>query len=149
MTQDTLVLGGGPTGLEIAAELATGGRPVTYLDGAAMAKRARKAGLIAHESTLETEAQAIDHAASTVVVATGSDARNLRLAATAPRVFGAERVVALVNDPTRVRAFDHADIETVCVSRTVARAASDAVLAGESTPADRTIADVEGVELDS
>jgi Trk K+ transport system NAD-binding subunit len=136
MTQETLVLGGGPIGLELAAELAAQDRPVSFVDGERMAERARRAGLIAHESTLET-APSVERSASTVVVATPSDARNLLLAAAAPRAFDAERVIALVNDPDRQAAFEDIGVETVCVSRTLARVTTDSIGVAELSAADR------------
>lgn len=135
MTQDTLVLGGGPLGLELATELAARDHSVAFVGDVATAERARGAGLSADESTLATAVPSVDRTASTVVVATDCDARNLLLAVAAPRAFGAERVVALVNDPERRTAFEDAGIETVCVSRIVARAATDAVVpTGERRP---------------
>ncbi|WP_327050460.1 NAD-binding protein [Halomicrococcus gelatinilyticus] len=132
MTQETLVLGGGPIGLEFATELAAQNQPVAIVDGEPTVSRAREAGLTAHESTLETATLPADRSASTVVVATASDARNLLLATAARRASDADRVVALVNDPDRRAAFDDAGIETVCVSRTVARATADSVAVEES-----------------
>ena len=137
MTQETLVLGGGPIGLEFATELAAQNQPVVIVDGEPTVSRAREAGLTAHESTLETATLPADRSASTVVVATASDARNLLLATAARRAFDADRVVALVNDPDRRAAFDDAGIETVCVSRAVARATADSVAVEESTLTDR------------
>jgi trk system potassium uptake protein TrkA len=159
MTQKTLVLGGGPTGLEIATELAGQDQPVAFVDAEPTATRAREAGLTAHESTLQTARPSVDCSAGTVIVATQSDARNLLLATVAPRAFDADRVVALVNDPDRRVAFDDAGIETVCVSRSVARATTDAIAVAdptavedttsveESTPADRTTETDERVRL--
>lgn len=139
MTQEILVLGGGPIGLELTTELAAQNQPVTFVDGGPIAARAREAGLPAHESALDTATPSVKCSASTVVAATDCDARNLLLAATAPRAFDAERVVALVNDPERRPAFDDAGIETVCVSRAVARSAVDAVSA-EASPEDQAAA---------
>lgn len=147
MTQETIVLGGGPTGLEIATELAAQDGTVSVVAEETTANRAREAGLMAHESTLESATPAVDCSAATVVVATPSDARNLLLATAAPRVFDAERVVALVNDPDRHIAFDDAGIETVCVSQAVARAATDSLAVTESTPANRVAETDEHVRL--
>jgi len=134
MTHETLVLGGGPVGLELATELASRDQPVVFVGEEPAVGRAREAGLTAQESTLETAASSVDRSAPTVVVATTSDARNLLLAAAAPRTFGAERVVALLNDPDRRTAFDDAGIETMCVSRAVARATTDSVAVAEEEP---------------
>lgn len=137
MTQETLILGGGTVGLELAAELAGRNQAVAIVDGESMTTRARDTGLIAHQSTLETATPPGDHSAETVVVATPSDARNLLLAMSAPRVFDADRVVALVNDPQKRAAFEDAGIETVCVSQAVARATSDSIAVEEAPPVDR------------
>ncbi|WP_255198339.1 NAD-binding protein [Halorarius litoreus] len=137
MTQEILVLGGGATGLEVAGELAADGQSVALVDEAATVERARKTGVVAHESALDTSKLAVEQTAATVVVATPSDARNLLLGATAPHAFGADRVVALVNDPDRREAFEDAGIETVCVSAAVARATTETVAVETSTPPTR------------
>ncbi|MFC7176357.1 NAD-binding protein [Halosegnis marinus] len=146
MTHDTLVLGGGPLGLALAAALAERDPSVAFVDGAAMATRARAAGLTAHESTLETAASAVDAPVETVVVATDSDARNLLLAAAAPRELGADTVVALLNDPDRRAAFDDAGIETVCVSEAVARATAESVVLDAALPSTEATEAAEGRE---
>jgi Trk K+ transport system NAD-binding subunit len=144
MTQETLVLGGGPIGLELAAELAAADQPTAVVDSEQMVRRARAAGLSGHESSLETGMPAVTSAASAVVVATPCDARNLRLAVSASTVIDADRVVALVNDPDRRAAFEDAGIETVCVSRAVARATT-AAIGDPERPAEVT-ADAPSVE---
>jgi Trk K+ transport system NAD-binding subunit len=152
MTHDILVLGGGPIGLELATEIATRSQSVTFVDGESMANRAREAGLTAHESTLETT-PSVDCSAATVVVATPSDGRNLLLGAAAPRAFGADRVIALVNDPDRRAVFEDAGIETVCVSRAVAGATvgslavEDSSVVEDSTTPDRAAETDERVRL--
>jgi trk system potassium uptake protein TrkA len=123
MTQEILVLGGGPIGLRIATELSACGNGVVVVDDETVAARARRRGLTAHASSLENATPAIERSAATVVVATPSDSRNLLLAVAAPRAFEAERVVALVNDPERRTVFEEAGIETVCVSGAVAQEA--------------------------
>jgi Trk K+ transport system NAD-binding subunit len=137
VTRETLVLGGRPIGLRIATELAARNRPVTLVGRETVASRAREAGLAAHESALEAATPSVDRSAATVVVATRSDARNLLLAVTAPRTFDADMMVALVNDPDRQAAFDDAGIETIRISRSVARAAANSVSVEASTPVDR------------
>lgn len=146
MTQETLVLGGGPIGLELAAELAAVDQPTAVVDTEHMVRRARAAGLPAHESSLEAGTPAVNSAASTVVVATPCDARNLLLAVTASLAIDADRVIALVNDPERRSAFEDAGIETVCVSGAVARAAT-ATIGDEEWPTAAT-ADATPVETD-
>lgn len=131
MTQQTLVLGDGATGLEVAIELAGRGLDVTLVADAPTVGRARRRGVTAHESSLETGTLAVDCTATVVVPATASDARNLLLAGAAPRSFGAERVIALVNDPRNLSAFEDAGIETLCVSGAVARQTVRAVDAAE------------------
>jgi Trk K+ transport system NAD-binding subunit len=144
MTQETLVIGGGPIGLHLATELAAQDHDVAVVDVASMVSRARETGLSAYESTLETARPNVDCSAMTVIVATPSDARNLLLATAAPRAFDAERVIALVNDPDRLALFDAAGIETLCVSRAIAAATVDAMTVddplsvGDSTTEDRT-----------
>jgi Trk K+ transport system NAD-binding subunit len=134
--RDVVVLGGGPTGVELATELSDRGRRVAVFDDEAAVTRAHRRGLTAHESSLASAKPPVACAAETVVVATPSDARNLLLAAAAPHAFDADRVIALVNDPARQVAFDDAGIETVCVSRTVVRATTESLAVEDPTPAD-------------
>jgi Trk K+ transport system NAD-binding subunit len=144
---DVVVLGGGSTGIELATELSGRGRRVAVFDDETAVERARRGGLTAHESPLESANPPLDCSAETVVVATASDARNLLLAAAASRAFGADRVVALVNDPDRRAAYDDAGIDTVCVSRTVARETIDSITLEESTSAARATESTERVRL--
>jgi Trk K+ transport system NAD-binding subunit len=139
MTQEILVLGGGATGLTIATELAATGQDVTLIDDATTASRARAAGVATREVALDT-AESIDgQTAATVVIATPSDARNLLLGAKAPRLFGADRVVALLHDPDRREAFEAADIETICVSEALTRATTDTFALEDPTPTNLSI----------
>lgn len=135
MTQETIVLGGGPIGLELATGLAACDHTVTFVDDEAAVSRARAAGLNTHESTLET-APDVDGSPTTVVVATSSDARNLLLASAAPRRFDTDDVVALVSDPENRIAFDDAGIDTICVATAVSRATTGAVDLDERTTTD-------------
>lgn len=65
--------------------------------------------------------------ASTVVVATSSDRRNLLIAQLVRARFDAPRTVVLVNDPARRSAIEAAGHEPVCVSSTLSEAVLDAV----------------------
>ncbi len=69
MTQETLVLGGGPIGRTLASQLTAQNQPVAIVNEETMASRAREAGLIIYEPTLETATSSVDRPASTVVVA--------------------------------------------------------------------------------
>jgi Trk K+ transport system NAD-binding subunit len=144
MTQDVLVLGGGATGLTIATELAASGQNVTLVDGAATVSRARTAGVSVSEVALDTAEPAVGQTAATVVVATASDARNLLLGAKARRLFGADRVVALLHDPDRREAFEAADIETICVSEALTRATTDTVGLEDPTAATPSVETTDG-----
>jgi Trk K+ transport system NAD-binding subunit len=146
MTQTTIVLGGGPIGLELATELLARDHTVTIVDGETMVDRARAAGLTAHESTLET-APDIDFPATTVVVATASDARNLLLASATACRFDTDDVVALLNDPRNQAAFDDAGIDTLCVATTISRATSDVVNLDERTSTEDATDSTETVAL--
>lgn len=126
MRYDVVVLGGGLTGVELAAELSENGH-VAVVGDEPTVTRARQRGLTAHESTLASASPPIDCTAETVVVATRSDARTLLLATAAPRAFETDRVVALITDPELDAAFADAGIDTVCVPTAVSRAAADAV----------------------
>jgi Trk K+ transport system NAD-binding subunit len=132
---DVVVLGGGPTGVELATELSARGRRVVVFGDETSVKRARRRGLSAHESTLASANQPVECVAETVVVATPSDARTLLLASAAGRTFETDDVVALVTDPATRVAFDDAGIDTVCVATAVSRATTDVVtLDGQSAP---------------
>jgi Trk K+ transport system NAD-binding subunit len=135
MTQEVLVLGGGATGLEIATGLAARGQDVTLVDEVANS-RTRTVGEAAGDVSITTAASVDEQTAETVVVATPSDARNLLLGVKAPRLFGADRVVALLNDPERREAFEAADIETICVSAALTRATTDTFALDGPTPVD-------------
>lgn len=137
MRKDILVLGGGPVGRALAARLQANDRTVAFVDDDDRTlERARGDGLDAYESTLESATTPFDLSARTTVVATASDARNLLLAGGAPGAFETDRVVALLNDPHNRPAFDDADVETVHVPETLARAASGHIVDEGSTATD-------------
>lgn len=139
MTQEVLVLGGGATGREIATELAARGQDVTLVDEVVTTSGEPSPDVTIQEKVLDTTAAVDGQTAATVVVATGCDARNLMLGVKAPRLFGAERVVALVNDPERREAFETADIETICVSAALTRATTDTFRLEDPTPSDPSV----------
>ncbi|MFC6737438.1 NAD-binding protein, partial [Halolamina salina] len=66
-------------------------------------------------------------AASTVVVATRSDRRNLLLAQSIRVRFDTPRVIVLVNSPDRVDPFADAGHEVVCATSAVSTAVSEHV----------------------
>lgn len=146
MTQQTIVLGGGSIGLELATELVARSHTVTFVDDEKTCGRACAAELTTHESALET-APAIDCTGATVVVATRSDARNLLLASAITRRFDTEAVVALVNNPATQVAFDDAGIDTVCVATAISRATTSAMNLAEQTTTEVATDSTEPVSL--
>ena len=63
--------------------------------------------------------------ASTVIVATSSDSRNLLAAQLIRRRFGVERVLVVANDPERVDAFVDAGHEPICATTALSNAIVD------------------------
>ncbi|MFC6951537.1 NAD(P)-binding protein [Halorubellus litoreus] len=117
---DHHVLGGGHVGDAIADRLRTDGQVVARVDEAAVTTDGSSVrGDPADAATLST-AELTD--ADAVVVATGSDARNLLVAQQVRAHFDVERVVVLTHHPERVTSMAAAGHEPVCVTTAVADA---------------------------
>jgi trk system potassium uptake protein TrkA len=108
------VLGGGDLGVAVARRLRADGRRVCLVDESHdRSEAAWVQGDPADARTLE--AAGVD-ATSTVVVATGSDSRNLLIAQVVRARFDVTDVVVLTNAPDRLETFTEAGHDPVCAT---------------------------------
>lgn len=120
---DVYVLGGGPVGATVARRLHADDHAVALVDDtqAPADVPARRADptdvLVLDEVGLET--------ATTVIVATPSDGRNLLVAQLVRVWFDVDRVLVLTNDPQRVVAMADGGHEPVCATTALADAIVD------------------------
>ncbi|MFC6729138.1 cation:proton antiporter [Natronoarchaeum mannanilyticum] len=115
-----LIVGGGRVGLALAERLEDRGENVVIVDDRKESiENARELGYTVHQgdgTNSEVLADAgADHAKS-VIAATGNDDANLLIAQLAESKFGVDRVIARVNEPTNVDAFEDLGVETVSSS---------------------------------
>lgn len=115
-----IVVGGGRVGRALADRLMDRGENVVILDDdPSTVETAREAGYTAYEGDA-TEADLLREAgidrAKIVVAATGDDNANLLVAQLARSKFGVERVLARVNRPENLDAFEALDVEVVSSS---------------------------------
>ncbi|WP_313692209.1 NAD-binding protein [Halorarum halobium] len=125
MNHDTIIIGGRGVGETLAEELSDGGGEVAFLgEDHRAVERAEAAGADARVVDLRSgsalDREGLDGPA-VVIAASREDRRNL-LVAQLVRVRRADRVIALVNDPENVDAFDDAGVEPVCASTALASA---------------------------
>jgi len=114
------LLGGEHVGAEMAAGLGEGGHTVRVVG-----ESFDPAGDVeSNESPTNVRAlaEAGLGAASAVVVATGSDARNLLVAQLVRSHFEVPRIVVLVNDPRRFEVLEDAGHEPVCATAALSAA---------------------------
>jgi len=114
------VLGGGETGIAIAEQLRRDGFRVAVV--AESDEREGVPVVVGDPSALDVLADAGVGGASTVVVASRSDRRNLLVAQLVRARFDVPRVVSLVNDPDRQPVFTEAGHEPLCVTNTLSEA---------------------------
>ena len=122
---DVYVLGDGAVGAAVSRRFREDGRSVTLVDGSsepvdATARRRDTIDLAALDDAGLDEA-------STVIVATSSDSRNLLAAQLIRSRFDVERVLVVANDPERVDAFVDAGHDPFCSTTSLADAIVDRV----------------------
>lgn len=131
MKTQILILGGGLIGELLAAQLAERYDDVVFVDEDERAVgRARDRGVDAHTVTLTepaTISAVVPDEPDLAVVAAPDDGVTLLLSQVLRVRFGADRVLAFVNDPQYHDAFAGVDARTVCVSAALSRAAMAAV----------------------
>jgi len=131
LPMQTLVVGAGRVGSELADRFESRGEEVVLVDKAMEAvEQARKDGhRVVHGDA--TDASTLDAAdadrASVVVAASADDDVNLLVAQLATTRFGVDTVVARANNPDNVAAFTDLDVETISAGFAVADAIDDAI----------------------
>ena len=108
------ILGGRYLGSAVARRLRADGYTVCVVDGSY--DRSETPGLRGDPADIRTLEAAEVGSASTVVVATGSDSRNLLIAQLVRASFGVTNVVVLVNTPDRLEMFTEAGHDPVCAT---------------------------------
>lgn len=112
-------------GIAIARRLRAAGRDVTVVHESY--EPSDVPGFAGDPSAADDLARSGIDAASTVIVATRSDRRNLLLAQVVSTRYDTPRVVVLVNEPDRLSLFEAAGHEPICVTTTLSAAISEAV----------------------
>lgn len=116
------IIGGGHLGHDLAGRLAAEDRSVHLLD--------RSLPGDAPDGVIATKVPSLDAAslgdagmgrAATLVAARPDDAENLLLAQIARARFGVDRVVAIVNDPRRIAAFEALGCDAIDASALLGR----------------------------
>jgi NhaP-type Na+/H+ or K+/H+ antiporter len=119
-----LIVGGGRVGRELARRLERRGEEVVIVENDRKEVEAlRQAGHTVHNGD-GTEQQVLERAgienAKTVAVATRDDDVNLLAGQLARNTYGVETVVARVNEPSNLDAFEDVDVEAISTSMSVA-----------------------------
>lgn len=117
------VLGGDHVGLAIAERLQADGNAVTVVDDGYDA--ADVPGVAGCPTDVELLAESGLEAASTVIVATRSDARNFLVAQLVRAHFDVPRVVILTHDPDRLSSLAAAGHEPFCVPTALSEAVTE------------------------
>lgn len=119
------ILGDDNTGIAIAEQLrASGYQVATVSEGPSSATVPTIDG---DPSSVAVLSEAGIEPASTVVVATRSDRRNLLIAQLVRARSDVSRIIPLVHDPDRFPAFDEAGHEPLCVSTVLSEAVEEVV----------------------
>lgn len=123
---DICIIGGNHVGHNIANRLATRGTSITHIDP--IPPSDPPPDLTVHE-VVSLDATALVDAdlseKTTVLVVQPKDRTNLLMAQLARTQYDVSRVIARVNDPRRVVAFDDIGIETVDASAALGRVISE------------------------
>jgi NhaP-type Na+/H+ or K+/H+ antiporter/Trk K+ transport system NAD-binding subunit len=119
-----VVVGGGRVGRELTERLETRGEEVVVVENdKTMVERLRKAGYTVHNGN-GTEQSVLEKAgienAKTVAIATKDDDVNLLVGQLAKNTYDVETVVARVNEPSNLDAFEDIDVEAISISMSVA-----------------------------
>ncbi|WP_420182192.1 cation:proton antiporter [Haloarcula sp. KBTZ06] len=131
LPMQTLIVGGGRVGRELAVRYESRGEEVVLIDSDEdTVERTRADGhRVVHGDA--TNAHVLEEAganrASVVVAATADDDVNLLVAQLATTRFDVDTVVARANQPDNVEAFEDLDVETISAGFAVADAIDDAV----------------------
>ncbi len=128
---DTIIIGAGRISRALADRLEERGESVVMIDpDEAAVERARDRGHTVYEGD-GTDGQVLKSAgieeAKRVIAATGDDDRNLLAAQMAQTKFGCDNVIARVNDPDNMSAFDGIDARAIDLSRATAFAIDNAI----------------------
>lgn len=119
------VLGATHVGIAVAEQLQAAGHEVAIVDESY--ESSDIPGFNGDPATVDVLSESGVESASTVLVVTGSDRRNLLIAQLVRAHFEVPRVIALVNDPDRASLFAEAGHEPFCVTTVVSEAFSEAI----------------------
>lgn len=119
------ILGGAHIGTAIAEQLQAAGYRVAVVDDSY--ESSDIPGFAGDPATIDVLSQSGVETASTVVVATNSDRRNLLIAQLVRARFDVPRVIAFVHEPDRVPLFADADHEPFCVTTALGEAVGEAI----------------------
>ncbi len=151
-----IVVGGGKVGRSLTTRLEARGENVVIVEeDSDVVETAREGGFTVHSGdgtdSEELAAAGIDNA-KTVVATAGDDEINLLVAQLATSKFDVENVIARVNDPTNVDAFEDLNVRTISSTDATAWAIDNAIerpaLARWMTQIGRE-GDVQEVEVES
>ncbi|SIR84359.1 TrkA-N domain-containing protein [Haladaptatus litoreus] len=111
---DACIVGGDHVGRDVATKLVDKGVSVTLVDSMPPSDPPPEL-TVHHVTSLDaTELRHMDvHEETTILAISPKDSANLLIAQLARTKFGVNRVIARVNDPQRVSAFEDLDIEAI------------------------------------
>lgn len=119
------VLGGDHVGTAIAERLQSIGHRVAVVDNSHESREIP--GFAGDAATVDVLSESGVGTASTVVVATPSDPRNLLIAQLLRARFDVPRVIPFVHEPDRVPLFADSEHEPFCVTTALAAAVDEAI----------------------
>lgn len=119
------ILGDDHVGIAIAEQLQENGHRVATVSESHKSSDCH--GFVGDPSAIDFLSEAGVGAASTVIVATRSDRRNLLIAQLVRARFDIPRVVTFVNDPDRLPLFADAGHEPFCVTTALSEAVGEAL----------------------